>query len=137
MTAKEYLLQYKRMMTRIELAEKHLEELRTERESISINLDGMPRGTAVSDRTAKLAVLLADIEVEIIDMRTEAWRKKREVIITLGKMQDPTLHKLLTLRYVEGYTWERIAVEMNYSYQWVVGSLHGQALQELDKIINA
>lgn len=136
MTAKEYLLQYKVLSVRIENAERDIDEIREERNSISIVLDGMPRGSAISDKTAKLAVLLADMESELLELRTEAWLKKLEIIRTIDKLTDPSEVRLLHLRYLDNYTWEKIAVTMNYTYQWVAGTLHSNALQSVDKIIN-
>lgn len=136
MKAKDYLLQYKLMTVRIERVEKDLKEIREERAAISINLDGMPRGTEISERTAKLAVKIADMECELIDMRSEAWSIRMDIIRTLGKLTSPTHFQLLHFRYIEDYKWERIAVEMNYSYQWVAGTLHDHALHEVEQIIN-
>ena len=136
MNAKDYLLQYKMLVVRIENAERDIDEIREERNSISIVLDGMPRGSAISDKTAKLAVLLADMEAELLDLRTEAWLKKLEIIRTIDKLSNPAEVKLLHLRYLDNYTWKKIAVTMNYTYQWVAGTLHSNALQSLDKIIN-
>lgn len=136
MTAKEYLLQYQLLIVRIENAERDIDEIREERNSISIVLDGMPRGSAISDKTAKLAVLLADMESELLELRTEAWLKKLEIIRTIDKLTDPSEVRLLHLRYLDNYTWEKIAVTMNYTYQWVAGTLHSNALQSVDKIIN-
>ena len=136
MTAKEYLRQYKLMTARIRDREHDLAELREERESISINLDGMPHGTSLSDKTARLAAQLADAEEEIIELRSEAWSIRMEIVRTLNRIQTPEYNTLLYLRYIEGKTWEQIAVEMHYTYQWVAGPLHGRSLQEVDKIIN-
>lgn len=136
MNAKDYLLQYKLMTAKIERAEKDLSEIREERAAISVNLDGMPRGTKLSERTAKLAVMIADMECELIDMRSEAWSIRMDITRTLGKMTSPTHFNLLHFRYIDGYKWERIAVEMNYSYQWVAETLHKNALSELQQILD-
>lgn len=136
MTAKEYLLQYKLMTARIERAEQDLKKIREERAAISVNLDGMPRGTNLSERTANLAVKIADFECELIDMRSQAWSVRMDIVRTLGKLSNPTHFQLLHFRYIEDYKWERIAVEMNYSYQWVAGTLHDHALKELEQILN-
>ena len=124
------------MTKRIENAELDLQALREERESIGIQLDGMPRGSSLSDKTARLAAALADAEAEVMAMRSEAWSIRMDIIRTIDRMNNPEEVRLLHLRYVDGYTWERIAVEMNYTYQWVAGPLHGEALQSLDRIIN-
>jgi len=40
----------------------------------------------------------------------------------------------LTYRYINGKTWEEIAVEMHYTYKWV-HVLHGQALAEFENVL--
>ena len=134
MTAKEYLRQYKLMTARIRNREHDLAELREERESISINLDGMPHGTSLSDKTARLAAQLADAEEEIIELRSEAWSIRMEIVRTLNKIQTPEYNTLLYLRYIEGKTWEQIAVEMHYTFRHTT-RLHGDALREVDAIL--
>ena len=44
MEAKEYLESYRLIQTRINVLIAEIERLRTEAESVSINLDGMPKG---------------------------------------------------------------------------------------------
>ena len=134
MTAKEYLRQYKLMTARIRNREHDLAELREERESISINLDGMPHGTRLSDKTARLAAQLADAEEEIIELRSEAWSIRMEIVRTLNRIQTPEYNTLLYLRYIEGKTWEQIAVEMHYTFRHTT-RLHGDALREVDAIL--
>lgn len=135
MIAKDFLLQYRLAMMRIKNAEQDLAAIREERESIEVSLDGMPKGSNLSDKTAELAVKLADLEVQILKMRSRAWSIRMEIINTLDRLTDPAEVRLLHLRYIEGFTWEMIAVDMNYTYQWVAGPLHGQALQSLEKIL--
>ena len=134
MTAKEYLRQYKLMTARIRNREHDLAELREERESISINLDGMPHGTSLSAKTARLAAQLADAEEEIIELRSEAWSIRMEIVRTLNRIQTPEYNTLLYLRYIEGKTWEQIAVEMHYTFRHTT-RLHGDALREVDAIL--
>lgn len=137
MTAKQYLLQYKLLTAKIENLEQDLAELREARSSISINLDGMPHGTDLSDKTARLAAQLADMEEDILDLRSEAWRTRLRIIHVLSKVETPEHNTLLHKRYLEDKTWEQIAVEMHYTYQWVAGPLHGQALQAVEKILDS
>ena len=66
---------------------------------------------------------------------------KREVMAVVDQL-DPTCIELLTKRYFDFKTWEQIAAEMGYSYQWVCGivngkpGLHIQALGKVQKIID-
>jgi DNA-directed RNA polymerase specialized sigma24 family protein len=124
------------MTARIRNREHDLAELREERESISINLDGMPHGTSLSDKTARLAAQLADAEEEIIELRSEAWSIRMEIVRTLNGIQTPEYNTLLYLRYIEGKTWEQIAVEMHYSIQHIY-RMHDSALAAVTEILDA
>ena len=134
MTAKEYLLQYKWLTARLEAVEKDLDSLRVARESMSVNYDGMPHGTGISDKTAKLAAEIVDMESKLLDLRSELWRKRIEISDTIGKTKNADYNSLLYMRYIEGCTWEEIAVEMHYTFRWVL-VLHGRALDEIQKIL--
>ena len=51
MTAKEYLQDIKKIRRRVKLLQAEVERLRADAESVSINLDGMPRGKGKEDRS--------------------------------------------------------------------------------------
>ena len=50
--------------------------------------------------------------------------------IALFDFLPPIEQELMELRYLNGYTWERIAVEMHYSFRQVL-RLHGEILLKL------
>ena len=60
---------------------------------------------------------------------------QREILQTIEQVQDGRYRRLLRARYLEGMTWEQIAVELNYSYQNVVQFLHPKALKAAEEII--
>ena len=134
-TAKEFLLQYQNMKRRIQSIEYVIEELETQVASISINMDGMPHGTDTSDKTGRLAAAIVDKQEDLADLREEAFDVMNVVNGVISRVPNEEQKLLLTMRYINGYTWERIAVEMDYTYQWVAGPLHGTALQEVEKIL--
>ena len=135
MTAKEYIQRYKLMTTKIETAERELADLREKSTAVAVNLDGMPHGSRLSDRTARLAAEIADSEAALTDMRAQAERIRRDIIRTLDRLSDPTDFKLLYLRYIQGYKWETVAAELHYSYQWTSGHLHDHALESLQDVL--
>ena len=134
-TAKEFLLQYQNMKRRIQSIEYVIEELETQVAYISINMDGMPHGTDTSDKTGRLAAAIVDKQEDLADLREEAFDVMNVVNGVISRVPNEEQKLLLTMRYINGYTWERIAVEMDYTYQWVAGPLHGTALQEVEKIL--
>ena len=135
MKAKEYLLQYKRMKMKLASLEADIEATREEREQINADLNGLPRGSAISDRTGNLATALADMEMELVNTREETLAICRDVINTINQIEDQTLARLLHLRYIELKTWNQIADEMYFSSRWVYGALHSAALKEVEQIL--
>ena len=134
MTAKEYLQQYKALTARVNVIEETIEQLRTEAESMSINLDGMPKGHSRNDKMERLAVKLAEYESELSDEMSALWSMRMDIIRTLGKL-DHRHQVLLYKRYIEDARWEQIAYEMHITWRHC-HRIHGRALAELEKIIN-
>ena len=67
-----------------------------------------------------------------IDREIDRYVDMREEIQTaISMVDDIQLRTLLSLRYINGLTWEKIAVEMNYDYRWIL-RLHGKALSEIE-----
>ena len=135
MNAKEYLEQYKLIQTRINMLTSEIERLRAEAESVSINLDGMPKGTNQTDKTARLAAQLADYETAIQEEMSGLWSRRMKIISELGQLKNHKHQVLLQQRYIECKSWERIAVDMDISWRYCY-MLHGSALAEFEKIIN-
>ena len=59
---------------------------------------------------------------------------KQEAAELLPMVEDPVHYTILHSRYVLYKTWEEIADEIGYTYQWTC-HLHGVALQEFGKIM--
>lgn len=94
-------------------------------------LSDMPKGGNGSGNKIERAIerldsLSGDLEEQAVRMR-ESMKQVQSAIQTVP---DETLQLLLELRYINGYTWEQIAVKMNYSYVHVC-RLHGAALNQI------
>lgn len=136
MTAKEYLRQYRLLESRIKTAEDNLKLLRSKRESISVDMDGMPHASGTSDKTGTLAVAIQSAKDKLSALQHESIIKQHEVAQIILRLDDPDYINILNARYIDGMTWESIAVKLHFSYRWVC-TLHGRALLEVDKIINS
>lgn len=134
MTAKEYLLQYRHLSARIKILQSEIESLRADAESVSVNLDGMPKGHGEKDKTARLAVQLAECENALQAELSTAWRIRLDIIETLGELKNAKHQQLLHAKYISGETWERIAVDMDITWRYCY-MLHGAALVELENIL--
>jgi len=155
MTAKEYLQQYKIKQSRLRAIENMIRELREELTSLGAGSlrsawpDGQPHGTGTTDPTGSQAIKAAEalseerrekLRSQLIDMmmreykaRAELWRQRCEIEETLGAVRNPTHHDILHMHYMEGRTFEWIAVEIGYSFRHTI-RLHGEALKAIDRI---
>ena len=128
MTAKEYLAQYREAARRVTAAQDHLTELRAMAERITPNYGGSGGGThQTGDKLGAAVARLVDAESRVSDELELLEATEREVIGTIDKITDGTLHTLLYERYINGKTWEQIAVALNYSYRQTT-RMHGAAL---------
>ena len=138
MTAKEYLLQYRDAVRRAAAAQDHLDELRAMAERITPNYGSSGGGgKQTGDKLGAAVARLVDAESRVSDELELLEATERDVISTIGKITDGTLHTLLYERYINGKTWEQIAVVMNYSYQHIVHYLHPKALNAVKHLIES
>lgn len=124
---KQYLRRYLVAKRCIDLLLEQIESLRENKMSPSGTLDGMPHGSGTSDLSgyaARLDELMRELEAE----REMQMVTYREIWNQVKKIQNATEQEVLTRRYLIGQSWEKIAVEMHYSYRQII-RIHGAALQ--------
>lgn len=128
MTPKEYLQQYRDAVRRAAAAQDHLDELRSMATRITPNYSSEGGGThQTGDKLGAAVARILDAESRVSDELEMLEATEREVVKTINGVQDGTLNTLLYERYINGKTWEQIAVQMNYTYRRVT-QLHGKAL---------
>lgn len=115
--AKKWLRQYLDMEKELKTLSDEIAALEGERDSISVKMDGMPRGTDISDKTGNLASRLADLLVNMIDKRAEATEKRNEIVRYIMGLNNRTWSRILYLHFIKGATFERIAVDIDKSWR--------------------
>ena len=73
---------------------------------------------------------LGELALEIERAVKTCHKIKSETLAVIMRIENSTLRRLLVLRYLNGHTWEEIAVRMNYSWRQV-HRLHGRAIIEV------
>ena len=121
---KKILMSYRRLAQQEKAIIEQIDELTLLK---SPRLDGMPRGSPDPKDLSEI-VSLAD---GLFDRWQKLLTKKHAAlsVITdaLERMPSETEKTLLMLRYINGKTFEQVAVEMGYSWRHTL-RLHGQAL---------
>ena len=115
MTAKRFLEQAYWLDKRIEKRAEEIARLRAKLEKTNSKLSDMPRGGSGGDWT--------DADVKVLEWEEEVKAEiarlceiKRQIGEAIDAVEDARYRTLLEMRYRNYYSFEKIAVEMNYSY---------------------
>ncbi|MCQ2173300.1 MAG: hypothetical protein MJZ17_11240 [Bacteroidales bacterium] len=135
MTAKEYLMQYRKSMNRINELTVHIEELRAICNKITPKYGTGGGTTAASDKLGAAVAKLVDAEDDAVMEITQLRQTLTAVQKVISSVQNDRYRNLLYRRYICGNTWEQIAVSMHYTYRNIT-YLHGKALLAAEKIIS-
>lgn len=123
---KQFLRQYQAARRKESLILEEIEQLRSRKTSPVGLGDGMPHGSGLSDLSeyaARLDDLLRELEAER-EKQLQAYQQIREQIM---KVPNQIEQDVLARRYLLGQSWEKISVEINYDYRYVL-KIHGKAL---------
>ena len=134
MEAKDYLESYRLIQTRINVLRAEIERLRAEAESVSIKLDGMPKGQGGNDKMSRIVAEMADLESTMTNEMSGLYIRRQRIITQLGMLKSHKHQLLLQKRYIECKTWETIAYEMDISWRYCY-MLHGSALAEFQEVM--
>lgn len=97
-------------------------------ERVSPTLSGMPAGSGGPARMIAAVERMDELEAELAEQIVERVATRREIGQAIDRLPDERLARLLRLRYIDGMTWEKIAVQTDMTYQWVC-QLHGKSLE--------
>ncbi len=124
---KRYLNGYRQSKRKAERLEEQIKELRGQQMFPSVQNDGMPKGNGRND-LSDYAAALDDLIEQLGQERENAIKAYREIHDRIQTVPDATEREVLERRYLMGEGWERIAVEMNYTYRHIT-RIHGEALR--------
>lgn len=134
MTAKEYLQQVRKkeaIISRLYYDKKNLHEM-------LYSIGGIQEGEKVQtslnpDKFGSIYAKIAEKEDMIAKKIEELIDFKMKVADEISMLSNPKYVEILHKRYIQFFSFEQIAVDMGYSYRYIV-KIHGYALQEFDKI---
>ena len=128
---KEDLKGYIETKREIKIIEEKIDYLTSKKTSIKSQvITDMPKGASKNND------ILIDLLGELEDI-TEIYNKKyikliqhqKEIEEVINNIDNPTYRNIMRFRYIDGYTWEKICVKMNYSWRQI-HRLHGKILEE-------
>lgn len=131
MNIKQYLSQAQHIERNIEAKREDIARMRARLTDGTAQISDMPRGGGqhgLDDAIARIIEYEEYVNREIArlcDLKTEI----RDVIASVS---NPVHRELLELRYINGYSWRRVAKAMHYSSDRI-WHLHSDALKALSR----
>ena len=134
---KDYLMQYRNAVKRAAAATDHIMELRAMAERITpqYSAGGCGGSHSTGDKLGAAVARIVDAENRVSDELEMLEATERDVANTINSVKDNTLRTLLYERYINGKTFEQIAVLLDKSWRHTI-RLHGSALYEISLIIS-
>lgn len=136
MKSKEYLQQLKRLDELIDQKNKEVDDLRHRATSVGSldyskdRVQTSPSGDApYANIVARIIDLSAEVDAEIDRFVDE----KHKIINQIQQLQNVDEMTVLHKRYIEYLSFEKIAVDMNYTIRNIY-FIHGRALQSFEKM---
>lgn len=134
MKAKDYLKLLKKYDILIDAKTEKIQRLKalaertTKTFSDTGNVQTSFKNDVLEDSVIKMNELQKELNTEVKEML----EIQEDIERMINNLKNNNYCEILYKRYVYEYTWEKIAVDMSFSMQWVQ-TLHGRALQEIQK----
>ncbi|MCH4239499.1 MAG: DUF1492 domain-containing protein [Oscillospiraceae bacterium] len=106
------------------------ERWRAKAEKVTQRISPMPPGAPSGNRVQDAVEKIGEVESHINHEIVEQCKERDEVTVAINTVSNATLRMVLKMRYIDGLTFEQIAVNMNYTFRHII-RLHGQALHVL------
>ena len=129
---KEELKGYIETKREMEIIEEKLEFLHTTKGGVkSMVITDMPRGgSSEDDRLLEIMIEIEKLEEMYNKKRLKLMKQLNEIENVIDSLEEPIDRNIMRMRYIKNYTWERICVELNYSWN----GIHKRHRKILDKI---
>lgn len=128
---KAWLWRYQISLKREKVLADEIEDLRTRACRVTPALTGMPGGPSDGQSLPRAVESILQAQQDLQDQITQCESIRREIVEVIARqVTDPLDKEILCRRYLCGQKWEKIAVEMNYAYQYVC-QRHKRAIAKL------
>lgn len=127
---KRWLSQYREIVAETKRLTREKEEWRSIAEKVTPTYSFSPKASGESSRIATAAERIAEIDEDLEKQICKRVELRFAIASAIRSVQSEKMRYLLERRYIDGLTWERIAVEMGYSIVQI-WRLHGEALEAL------
>ena len=134
---KRYLMEYRTLLARRDALADELERLREATVRATARMDPGRTNTTHRHGASEDAMLrVLDGEERLRQIIAHAGEALSARLLLVERLPDERQKTLLTLRYINGWAWERIGYEMHYERTQVF-EIHAQSLLEAQRVLDA
>lgn len=124
---KKYLLRYRYLSQEVERLSAERAAALSKARKITPTLSDMPKAQSGANGLELAVEDIIKNADELSEKIVEMNAVKCEIESVIDSLEDDTLRQLMKYHYINGMTWEEVAVKMNYSYRNIT-RMHGRAL---------
>lgn len=137
MTYKEkvsYLSSYRRLVQECSELQDEIIRLGHKKERMGTSFPKMPENTSMDKKSAleELTIAIDELETRLKTRSAVYGDLLDSIEEAINQVPDPKDQQLLRLRYIYGYTFQRIADKMYYTDRSYVSRLHNRILNKYD-----
>jgi DNA-directed RNA polymerase specialized sigma subunit len=130
--AKRFLHGYRALIARRDSLMREIDSLRETITGTTVQLkQDVVTGSGASDRMGETVARIIDAEEALGGAIEEINKRLTEILRAIDSVHDETQKAVLTMRYIEGMTWQNIALRISYEERQTY-VIHGRALQEIN-----
>ena len=84
-------------------------ELESSATSCATRIDDRPKTKELADKVGNYAIQIADLREELYDKLYQLYREYVRLNRCIANVKDSQMRVILALRYIKGFTWQKIA----------------------------
>ena len=128
---KEELKEYIETKREIKIIEEKIEYLESKKTSIkSMTIDDMPKPEPEQDRLVQLLIQIEELIELYNEKQSNLIKQQTKIENCIDKLDSSLERNIMRLRYLESKKWEKICVEVNYSWE-NVHRIHRKILSKI------
>lgn len=86
-----------------------IKELESSATSCATRIDDLPKTKELADKVGNYAIQIADLREELYDKLYQLYREYVRLNRCIANVKDSQMRVILALRYIKGFTWQKIA----------------------------
>lgn len=126
----EWLKSYRALDGKIESMIEQLQVWNARATKITATISQEPKAAGSGDQLQRCIDQICELQTEIAQEMDKLRKRKQEIETAIHGLNEKSYQDILWYRYIQGMTFEEIAIKMNYSWRQVFRK-HKNAVEKL------